>query len=87
MLETLNWNFVKCTRRGVKNKDYFILVIMKFVKASLQVTIGSWTMRRRTWGQGCIDATLLGEPMHVGGEKGQVWWKLLVACVVYFGDT
>ncbi len=25
--------------------------------------------------------------MPVGGEKEQVWWKLLVACVVYFGNT
>jgi hypothetical protein len=33
------------------------------------------------------DATFLGEPMLVGVEKEQVWWKLLVACVVYFGDT
>lgn len=33
------------------------------------------------------DATLLGEPMSIGCEKGQVWWKLLVVCVVYFGDT
>jgi hypothetical protein len=33
------------------------------------------------------DATVLGEPVPVGGEKGRVWRKLLAARVVYLGEA
>ncbi len=48
----------------------------------MTIGLGQWGE-----GHGAEGLKLLGEPMLVGGEKGQVWWKLLVACVVYFGDT
>jgi hypothetical protein len=38
-------------------------------------------------GSRVYDATVLGEPVPVGGEKGRVWQKLLAARVVYLGEA
>jgi hypothetical protein len=38
-------------------------------------------------GSRVYDATVLGEPVPVGGEKGGVWQKLLAARVVYLGEA
>jgi hypothetical protein len=40
-----------------------------------------WKMSR------VYDATALGEPLAVGGDRGRVWQKLLQARVVYLGEA
>eukprot|EP00249_Psilotum_nudum_P024664 c29254_g1_i1 orf=262-2913(+) len=42
---------------------------------------------RNSNGSRIYDATLLGEPVAVGEDKGRVWQKLLAARVVYLGEA